>query len=128
MNTATPETALYDRIGGEKAIAAMVDRFYDRLQDQPELVPYFKGVAMDKLRRMQVEFFSAALGGPVQYSGRPVYHAHQGLRITRAEFQLFVEQLFVVMQDYPLDDGERYAIITRINTYADDVVSSGTGP
>ncbi len=124
----TPQSAtLYDRIGGARAVQQMVESFYTRVLGNPSLRPYFDHVAMDKLRRMQFEFFSAALGGPIRYTGRPVIHAHQGHGITREAFQAFVEHLFETLQDYRLDDEDRYAIIARINTYADDVINYGVG-
>jgi hypothetical protein len=67
----------------------------------PELRPYFDHVALDKRQRMQVEFFSAALDGPIRYTGRTVIHAHQGRRITRLHFQAFVEHLFETLAFYP---------------------------
>lgn len=124
----TPDsTTLYDRIGGAKAIEQMVVRFYTRVLGDPSLRAYFDRVEMDKLRRMQFEFFAAALGGPIRYSGRPVIHAHQGHGITRQAFQSFVEHLFETLHDYNLTDEERYAVIARINTYADDVINYGVG-
>jgi hemoglobin len=123
------EGTLYERIGGAEAVAALVDRFYARVIADDELRPYFDHVALDKLRRMQVEFFSAALDGPIVYSGRPVIHAHHGLRITRMHFQAFVGHLFATLSDHALSEEDRYAVIARINTYADDVLGSGgTGP
>lgn len=126
MSTPVSET-LYDRIGGAPAIEQLVGRFYWRVLGDPLLQAYFDRVAMDKLRRMQFEFFAAALGGPVRYSGRPVIHAHQGHGITREAFQAFVEHLFATLRDHDLDDDDRYAIIARINTYADDVINFGVG-
>ena len=128
MSDAKFEVSLYDRIGGAKAVSAMVDRFYASVIADPDLRPYFDHVALDKLRHMQVEFFSAALGGPIAYSGRPVIHAHHGMRITRRHFQAFVEHLFATLGDYSLSETDRYTIIARINTYVDDVVGSGSAP
>src|SRR5512143_3409563 len=100
MNTTKPEVTLYDRIGGAEAVSAMVGSFYEKVIADPDLKPYFDHVAMDKLRRMQTEFFSAALDGPVTYTGRPVIHAHQGQHITRKHFQAFVEHLFETLANY----------------------------
>ena len=127
MNAASSEVSLFDRIGGAGGVATLVRDFYSRVLADPALRPYFNGVAMDKLKRMQFEFFSAALGGPVYYSGLPVVHAHQGRGITRHHFQAFVEHLFETLKDYSLTEQDRYTIIARINTYADDVISRGVG-
>ena len=128
MNGANSATSLYDRIGGAAGIASMIDAFYTRVIADPELRPYFEHVPLIKLRRMQVEFFSAALDGPIQFTGTPVIHAHYGRRITRQHFQAFVEHLFDTLASFSLDENDRYMIISRINMYADDVIGSGTGP
>jgi hemoglobin len=117
--------SLFDRIGGVAAVTRLVSRFYGRVMADPLLAPYFDGVEMHKLRHMQFEFFSAALGGPMPYSGRPVRHAHQGRRIRREHFQAFVEHLFETLGDCGLSEQERYDIIARINLYADDVIGAG---
>jgi len=129
MSIADSQASLYTRIGGADAINTMVDAFYSKVIGDPALQPFFDHVALGKLRRMQVEFFSAALDGPICYAGRTVIHAHHGLQITRAHFQAFVEHLFETLADFALSEDDRYAIISRVNTYVDEVVGSGgSGP
>ena len=128
MNVERCETTLYDRIGGADAVTGCVDRFYLSVMADAELRPYFDHADLGSLRRMQVEFFSAALDGPTRYTGRPVIHAHHGRHITRRHFQAFVEHLFATLADYDLSEDDRYAIIARINTYVDDVIGSASGP
>ena len=120
MNIADSQASLYDRIGGAEAIKNMVATFYSKVIADPALRPFFDHVALNKLRHMQVEFFSAALGGPIRYTGRPVIHAHHGLNITCLHFQAFVEHLLDTLARYPLSEDDRYAIISRVNTYVDD--------
>lgn len=117
---------LYDAIGGQDGIAALVVRFYERVLDDPKLAPFFMHVPIDRLRRMQGEFFSAALGGPTPYQGRVIAHAHQRLPITRQHFQHFVGHLFETLRDLPLSEQDRYDIIDRINLYTEDVVGVGS--
>jgi hemoglobin len=128
MNTSESETSLFDRIGGVYGLTRMVGQFYARVLADRALRPYFEGVPLEKLHRMQLEFFAAALGGPTDYSGRTLHHAHQGRSISREHFQAFVEYLFETLKDFPLTENERYAVIARINTYVDDVVGNGTAP
>ena len=127
MYPAGSEASLFDRIGGVAGVTRLISTFYGSVLADPRLAPYFDGVPIHKLRHMQFEFFSAALGGPAPYTGRTVVQAHQGRRIARAHFQAFVEHLFETLQDYALSEDERYAIIARINTYADDVIGAGGG-
>jgi hemoglobin len=124
MSATELETSLFDRIGGVHGLTRMVGQFYARVLGDRALRPYFEGVPLDKLHRMQLEFFSAALGGPTVYSGRKLHHAHQGRDISREHFQAFVEHLFETLKDYPLTDDDRYAVIARVNTYVDDVIGN----
>jgi hemoglobin len=125
MSVTESEMSLFDRIGGVHGLTRLVGQFYARVLADKALRPYFTGVPLDKLQRMQVEFFSAALGGPTCRSGPSLHHAHQGRGIAREHFQAFVEYLFETLKDFPLTDDERYTVISRINTYVDDVISNG---
>lgn len=129
MSQQMPEQAerknFYEAIGGAPAIAAMVEQFYQRVLADPELKEFFTGVPMDRLRKMQCEFFSAALGGPELYKGRVIAHAHQRLPIERKHFQRFVDHLFETLAGFSLSEQDRYEIIARINLYAEDVIGVG---
>ncbi|HUW54787.1 MAG TPA: group 1 truncated hemoglobin [Rhodanobacter sp.] len=128
MNQTELEMSLFDRIGGTSGVNRIVGQFYTKVFADPTLRPYFEGVQLDKLQHMQSEFFSTALGGPSTYGGRTMQHAHQGLHIHPEQFQAFVGHLFETLQEHDLTEDERYAIIARINTYADDVFSTGIAP
>ncbi|NGY03740.1 group I truncated hemoglobin [Solimonas terrae] len=118
--------SLFEVIGGHEGIAALVVRFYERVLADRTLAPFFLHVPIDRLRRMQIEFFSAALGGPTPYKGRVIAHAHQQLGISRPHFQRFVGCLFDTLADLPLSEQDRYDIIGRINLYAEDVIGAGS--
>ncbi len=72
-------TTLYQRVGGEAAIQAAVDRFYERVLADPALSHFFTGVNMSRLKAHQFAFLSQALGGPKQYSGASMRDAHSKL-------------------------------------------------
>jgi len=116
------QQTLYERVGGEKAIQDMVHEFYDRVLADPELKPFFKTTSMDKLRRMQREFFCAALEGPVTYTGKPLGDVHHGRGITIHHFALFVGHLLDTLKSRGIDELDVQDIIARINTYADEIV------
>jgi hemoglobin len=86
MNEPVTETTLYDRIGGESAVRAAVDRFYERVLADPELKEFFDGVSLPRLKSHQFAFLSQALGGPKQYSGASMRDAHQRLAIEQRHF------------------------------------------
>jgi hemoglobin len=95
------QQTLYERVGGEQAIGELIYKFYDRVLADPELKPFFKNTSMEKLRRMQREFFSAALDGPIAYTGRPLSHVHHGRGITKHHFALYVDHLIDTLRARP---------------------------
>jgi hemoglobin len=115
------QQTLFERIGGEQTIGELIDDFYGRVLADPELNPFFKNTSMDKLRRMQREFFSAALDGPITYTGKPLSHVHYGRGITKHHFALYVNHLLDTLRDCGVNDQDVNDIIGRINTYADEI-------
>ena len=98
-----PQT-LFERIGGEQVIGQLIHEFYDRVIADPELKPFFKKVSMDKLRRMQHEFFSVAMDGPITYTGKPLSYVHHGRGITNHHFALYVGHLLDTLQGLKIDE------------------------
>lgn len=118
-----PETTLYERIGGAETIDSLVDSFYEKVLADAELKHYFAKAPMDKLRRMQKEFFSTATDGPLTYSGRPLREVHRHMAISRREFGRFTEHLLETLQEVGVGEKEAYEIISRINLYADEITN-----
>ena len=115
------QQTLYKRVGGEQAISDLIHQFYDRVLADLELKPFFKNTSMEKLCRMQREFFSAALDGPITYSGRPLSHVHHGRGITKHHLALYIGHLIDVLQGHGINDQDVQEIIARINTYAEEI-------
>lgn len=122
MNTS--EKSLFERIGGEVTVALLIDRFYDRVLQDTELEPYFRHVPMDKLRDMQLEFFSMALDGPKHYSGRPLEAVHRGRGITRQQVDRFLAHLLATIQFAHPTESETKAMYDRIAVYGEAVIDS----
>ena len=118
---------LYEKVGGRKGVARLVQRFYEGVLADPQLAPFFKHTNMDRLHNMQVEFFTAALGGPVDYSPTAISHAHQGRGIALPDFQRFAKHLFDTLAEFQLSDAERYEITTHISKYVNEVTGAPAG-
>ena len=115
---------LFDRIGGEQGVKNLVRSFYDRVLKDSELAPFFEGSSVERLFAMQYEFFSAALDGPVKYSGLSIHQAHFGRGIDKQHFARFVNHLIATLESWQLSEHEVQLLIGRVNTYADEVTGS----
>ena len=120
------DTQLYDRIGGEAAVGKIVGEMYRRILADDQLAPFFSDTSMEKQMRMQTEFFCAALGGPVHYSGLDLAAAHRGRGVTRQLVTRFVDHLIDTLGQFDLSDKDVNEICARIGTYVNDVVGDST--
>ena len=122
MNTNKP--SLYERLGGEDMISALIPAFYVRVLADPELGPFFIHTELEKLHAMQREFFVMATGGPLQYSGRPLAHTHHGRGITREHFARFTGHLLETLQDMGVTQEETDEVIERINAMTNEIIGA----
>jgi hemoglobin len=84
---------IYELIGGEQALVGVVDDLYERILGDERLAGFFAGTSLPRLKGKQVEFFGAALGGPMAYTGAPMKEVHQGRGIEPAHFDLVAGHL-----------------------------------
>ena len=124
MDGTTNPPTLFELIGGEGGVAKLIDEFYLRVLDDPDLQPLFKGASMNHLRHMQRDFFTTALGGPASYSGRSLSHAHHGRGITKHHFGKFVQHLLGTLRARGLDERHIDAVIDRLNVHANEITGT----
>lgn len=116
----------YERVGGGPAISVVVDRFYDLVLGDARLASYFTDTDLPRLKRHQVLLISQVLGGPAEYDGRELRHAHARLDVSREDFRLVVAYLAQALDEA----GVEAEIIARVGaTLAateDDVVAAAS--
>jgi hemoglobin len=117
------EVSIYEAIGGEPALVAVVDDFYVRVLADPQLAGFFAGVNMPKLKGRQVEFFAAALGGPDAYRGVGLRQVHAGRGISQADFDRVAFHLAAALAAAGIQADTIGAIAAAITPLADDIVS-----
>ncbi len=123
--TATAGVNLYDAIGGESALVAVVDDFYVRVLADQQLASFFAGVNMPKLKGRQVEFFAAALGGPDVYEGAGMREAQRGRGISQADFDKVAVHLTAALAAAGVPAQTIGQIAAAITPLAGDIVSRG---
>ena len=116
-------TSIYEQIGGQEALIAVVDDFYDRVLADPGLSGYFTGSNLNRLKGKQVEFFAAALGGPDYYDGQNMKDAHRGRGIDQAAFDRVVQLLSDSLLDAGVPEITAKEIIESIAPLSKEIVS-----
>ena len=70
---------LFDRIGGNDAVSAAVDIFYDKVISDDHINGFFEGVDMSKQMRKMKSFLSYAFGADTPFHGDSMRVAHERL-------------------------------------------------
>ena len=117
--------ALYKRVGGYDAIAAVTDDFIGRLAGDKQLERFFGGVSADsqkKLRQHVVDQLCEATGGPCIYTGRTMKTSHTGLGISESDWQLAVKHLVATLDKFKVPEKEKNELLAIASSLKADIV------
>jgi truncated hemoglobin YjbI/ankyrin repeat protein len=123
-------TGLFERIGGQPAVDRLVDLLYEGIGDDDQLRPLFpRDIAHS--RSMSKLFFAEWLGGPGRYSEQAhagLRHRHDGLPITPALADRWLEHFRRAMVATVAAEDDRGAILTEVRSLAMALVSGQVAP
>ncbi|MBS0189123.1 MAG: group 1 truncated hemoglobin [Planctomycetes bacterium] len=130
---------LYDRLGGEPGITAIVDDMTERVIADPRVNfdrtnvksgwigtmyrpwnPSPENVQRFKLHTVQ--FLVLAAGGPAQYSGRDMATVHKEMRITNNEFDAMVGDIKASMDRLGVGAREKKDLLAIVETTRKQIV------
>ncbi len=116
------EDSLYQKLGGKAAIDAVVDAFYVKVLADKRVKDFFADVSMDKQRRKQKEFLSAAFGGPLPWTGKDMRKAHTGMGLTEEHFNAIAENLVNTLKDFKVKQELIDQVVAIAVSTKDDVL------
>lgn len=132
---AAPTGALWDRLGGEPGVSALVEDFVTRTLANPRVNFTRRGTGREweanpetvlRLKRSIVQFLSAATGGPFRYQGKDLKPLHQGMKITEAEFNEMVNDLKASLERLKVATREQEGLLKVVSSVKGDVVETQT--
>jgi hemoglobin len=130
---------LYERLGGEKTIVALVDDLTERVMNDPRVNFERHNVSKGFLRgsydpwqpsrenvelfkKHMIEFLTLASGGPAEYTGRDVRSVHKGMRIGNSEFDAFIGDVKTSMDKMGLPTKEKKDLLALFETTRKEIV------
>jgi len=124
---AMKEKSLYDRLGGEKAIMAVVDEFVSRVASDNRINKFFAATASDekRLKRFKgklVDQICEASGGPCKYKGKDMKTAHMGMGVSGADFDALVEDLVGALDKFKVGAHEKDQLLGALGPMKTDIV------
>lgn len=91
---------LFERLGGEAPLRAIVDDFVDRCFDDVMIGFIFARADRARIKRFEYEHAAKTLGAPIEYHGRPLDEAHRPHRIFGGQFDRRRQILIDTLRDH----------------------------
>ncbi len=126
-----PGKTLYQRMGGYDVLAGIVDDFLVQLRGDPAFNRFGGGrseASLKRTRQIIVDQFCAMTGGPCVYIGRDMKSAHQGLKITRAEWDASIKMLEISLDRFKVGGKDKQEFVAMIQQVRDEIVEAPEAP
>lgn len=115
---------VYQALGAQPGIRALVDDFFDRLQADARTEPFFRGVDRRRLVEKLSEQICEEAGGPCRYSGKDMVRAHEDMRIRKADFNAVVEVLQQSMEARGIAFAVQNRLLARLAPMHRDIINT----
>lgn len=136
--------ALFDRLGGEKGIAAILDDFTPRVLRDPRVNWQRKGVNrrfsllsrndgddawtatagnVALLKKHLLQFIVLATGGPARYDGKEIKSTHARMRIGNPEFDAVLGDLKASLDRLRIPNKEQKELLSIIESTRPQIVT-----
>ena len=87
------DDSLYQAFGGQTGLVRLMDDFMTRLLADERMRPFFKDADQAAVKKQLVLQFCEVSGGPCRRDGPSMKESHDGMDITRGDFNALVEVL-----------------------------------
>jgi hemoglobin len=125
-DTAAPDKGgkpLYERLGGQKAVQAVVDDFIGNLAADTRINLRFFNTDIPKLNKLLVEFVCMATGGPCKYTGQGMEESHAGMELVDEEFVALVEDLVKTLDKFKVPKAEKDQLLGALGPLQPQIVT-----
>jgi len=121
------QKSLYDRLGGKKAITAVIDEFVGRVAADNRINHFFAATASNpaqlaSFKGKLVDQICEAAGGPCKYTGKDMKTAHMGMGIATADFNALVEDLVGALDKFKVGQHEKDQLLGALAPMKKDIV------
>lgn len=109
--------SLFEQLGGEAKLKAIIDRFVDRVFEDVMIGFFFQRANRERIKAKEYEFAAAHLGADVEYTGRPLEEAHAAHPIMGGQFLRRLKILEEVLDEFevPPDVKRHWVLHTEAN-------------
>lgn len=124
------QKSLYDRLGGQPAIEAVVKDFAGTVLADARINKKFARSNADRLIKNLTDFVCMAAGGPCKYTGQSMKASHKKMGVTTGEFKALAEDLAATLDKFKVPEKEKGELLAAVAPLQKDIVekkSDATG-
>jgi hemoglobin len=117
MEAVTEKNAtLYERLGGEEGVIAIVDDVVEAHMNNPAISPRFlpyvaRPDTLAQIKKHTVNFFCAGAGGPQAYEGRDMVTTHTGMNINAEEYMHVIDDIMGVLDKHGITEDSKKDVL-----------------
>lgn len=119
----TPKKSLYERLGGYKAIVAVVDDFVANVAADKRINGFFAKANIGRLKARLVEQICQGTGGPCVYTGASMKQAHAGMGVRSKDFDALVQDLGKTLNKFKVPKKEQGELVAILGPMKKDIVT-----
>ncbi len=121
---AAADDSLYQAFGGQPGLVRLMDDFMARLLADARMRPFFQDADAAALKKQLVLQFCEVSGGPCRRDGPTMKEAHDGMDITRGDFNALVEVLQDAMDAQGVPFRAQNRLLARLAPMHRDIVNT----
>jgi hemoglobin len=116
------QKSLYERLGGQPAISAVVEDFAGNVLADTRINKKFAKSDPARLLANLKDFVCFATGGPCRYTGLSMKESHKNMGTTAGEFTALVEDLVKTLTKFNVPAAEQKELLTALAGLRSDIV------
>jgi hemoglobin len=116
------DATLYQRLGGQAAITAVVDDALANVAVDPRINQRFRTSDTMRLKNGLVELLCDRTGGPCTYRGRNMSDAHEGMMIRDDEFDALVDDLVRALDKHRVPAREKNELLALLGRMKNAII------
>ena len=128
MEVVSEKTAtLYERLGGEEGLIAIVDDVVETHMNNPAVsarfLPYKERPEyLAQVKKHTVNFFCAGSGGPQKYEGRDMTTTHRGMNINATEYMNVIDDIMIVLDKHNKSEETKKDVLAILYSLKDQMI------
>jgi hemoglobin len=117
------QKSLFDRLGGQDAINAVVEDFVGNVAGDARINAFFANADIPHLKQMLKDQICSATGGPCKYTGKDMKTAHAGMGVKESDFNALVEDLKKSLDKFKVGPKEQSDLLGALGGMKGDIVT-----